>query len=339
MPKNELAANASSNAMVFDDRDNQVAKMLNVVLSGNAGERTARAVHNHNMAARLAVEAGYLLLSAKSDCEHGDFAALVESYGLSRQRASELINMAKFASRVPDEQLTEMLSMPKTKVMALAQADAEVVADLLESNEVSDLNNLSIRQLKSTIAELKSDRANALAARDKAEADATYAAEQLQTALHRKPSKGEKPYLVLDLTADHAVYVRKIEIALQALQQQVETVRDGYVGMAGYHDSMKTLVFAGIAKVALQAAQLVTDAQASGIGDQDYARLDLQALFDDQQLAAANDAYAALARIEEAETHNRKVDRAASRPKGKGAPLKAMPIAADDAALADGDAE
>ncbi len=327
----------SADVRVFDltERDLEVAALLNAPMTGEVAGRLRRVVSNQNAMGRLAVETGYVLMSLKSDSEQGQFLAALNEAGIDPRRAQEYMGMAKFASRLTNEQLSDAMAMDKSKVMLLAQTDSDIVGDLLGGEDAPDLNALSYRQLKTTIAELKADRANALAARDKAEAEATHAAEQLQTAMNRKPSKGEKPYLVQDITAELAVYVRKAQIAIQSLNEQLVAIKECGEALDGYRDSLGSLGYASIANVFMQAASLAGWAKNEGFDQSDYSRLDLRSVHDDKQLAAARDAYVSLARLEEAETHNRKVDRQAARPKSKGAPLKAMPIAADDAALSD----
>jgi hypothetical protein len=277
----------------------------------------------------------------------GTWVEFCDLLGVSDEKANnDIANLQAFGEAalaqmqlagVGYRELRQYRKLPDDERLALTQAaadgDKDVFLELAETLiEKHALEKVAADKLQK---ELKSDRANALAARDKAEADATHAAEQLQTAMNRKPSKGEKPYLVQDITAELAVYVRKAQIAIQGLNEQLVAIKESGAALDGYRDSLGSLGYASIANVFMQAASLAGWAKNEGFDQSDYSRLDLRSVHDDKQLAAARDAYVSLARLEEAETHNRKVDRQAARPKGKGAPLKTMPIAADDAALSD----
>src|SRR5450830_1502562 len=143
----------------FTMEDAIAADELGIVLGGAMGDRITRAVVSYNMAARLAVEAGYLLLSVKSEIGRGNFIASVEAMGLSTQRASELMQSAKFISAVPKAQRAELLSLPKSKVLALASADPAVIEQMLEDGDVSDLDSLSVRALRLRIRELEDESA------------------------------------------------------------------------------------------------------------------------------------------------------------------------------------
>lgn len=143
----------------FTMEDAIAADELGIVLGGAIGDRITRAVVSYNMAARLAVEAGYLLLSVKSEIGRGNFIASVEAMGLSTQRASELMQSAKFISAVPKAQRAELLNLPKSKVLALASADPAVIEQMLEDGDVSDLDSLSVRALRLRIRELEDESA------------------------------------------------------------------------------------------------------------------------------------------------------------------------------------
>ncbi|WP_310627033.1 hypothetical protein [Limnohabitans sp.] len=50
--------------------DTQAAAEIGIVMSGSIADRINRAVHAHNLAARLAVGAGYLLLDIRAELAH-----------------------------------------------------------------------------------------------------------------------------------------------------------------------------------------------------------------------------------------------------------------------------
>ena len=63
---------------------------------------------------------------------------------------------AKFVTSLPAQRRAEILTFPKTKVLLLANADAEVLADLIDSPD-TDLDNLSVRALRARIKELEEE--------------------------------------------------------------------------------------------------------------------------------------------------------------------------------------
>lgn len=144
----QAVAGKSPGARGFDlvAADTEAAESVGFVLAGSLADRVARLVQVQNTAARLAVEGGYLLLSIKAEMPHGDFEAGLESIGLTSQRASDLMRMAKFVTSLPPDRRAQLLKLDKTKLIMLSTADAETVQVLLEDG-VTDFETLSSREL------------------------------------------------------------------------------------------------------------------------------------------------------------------------------------------------
>ncbi|WP_435626957.1 hypothetical protein [Candidatus Ferrigenium straubiae] len=133
--------------------DVEAAQSLGIVLAGTADDCISRAISAQNSALRLALEAGYLLLKARADIPHGEFIKHVEARGLAQQRASELMRMARFYTATPPERRAQLVGMSKSKLMLLADADQEVIEDILDDPE-GELESLSVRGLRQRITEL-----------------------------------------------------------------------------------------------------------------------------------------------------------------------------------------
>src|ERR1035437_7809441 len=94
---------------VFSEQDASVAQSLGIVIAGSVVDRVSRAISACNLAARLAIESGYLLLSVKDELPHGEFESGVEAMGLQPQRARELMRTAKFITSLPEDRRSEFL--------------------------------------------------------------------------------------------------------------------------------------------------------------------------------------------------------------------------------------
>jgi hypothetical protein len=211
-----VANNRTSGDLEFTDSDATAAECLGVVIGGNAADRLTRAVMAYNQAARLAVEAGYLLLSVKSDVEHGEFANGIKALGLTQQRASELMRMAKFTTLLPDSQRAEMLALPKSKVLALASADPSVIEQMLEDGDMSDLDDMSVRGLRQRIRELEANGTDLVVQREKAEADLKAMEKKVRRAA-RDEEDQVVPLVVADVRAELAALIKKAELAITSL--------------------------------------------------------------------------------------------------------------------------
>jgi len=147
---------------VFSTEDEEAAKSLGIVLSGSLEDRINRAVVAQNSATALWLETGYLLLKIKSETKQGDFLKHLDAHGICRQRASDLMRTARFYTGLPPEQRRQVFSIGKTKVQLLANADIDVVQDLIDEPG-EDLSALSVRQLRQKLR----DVTNIFATREK----------------------------------------------------------------------------------------------------------------------------------------------------------------------------
>ncbi len=220
--KNEvqLSTRRASADFALTQEDTQAAAEIGIVMSGSIADRINRAVHAHNLAARLAVEAGYLLLGIKAELAHGEFERGVESMGLSIRRARELMTTARFVTSLPSERRAEILTLPKTKVLMLANADAEVLADLIDSPD-EDLQDLSVRALRARIKELEADAGKRT---KRLEAELEHRDAVIQK-LKKKGVQREFDPLTHMVRDEVLAYQGGIEINLQSLQSLFEEVK------------------------------------------------------------------------------------------------------------------
>ncbi len=252
MSKKELAAKGRTfGELVLTDADAQAAAEIGVVMSGTLEDRIGRAVQAHNMAARLVVEAGYLLLGVKAELAHGEFERGIESMGLAPQRAREMMTTARFVTSLPADKRQEVLLLPKTKVLMLANADTEVLADLIDSPD-SDVYGLSVRELRARIKELEAD-AGKRTKRLEAELDHRDAVIQK---LKKKEVQREFDPLTHMVRDEVLAYQGGVEINLQSLQALFEEVKKDSPDAPEWELRLQQIWFATHAAVARATALL-----------------------------------------------------------------------------------
>lgn len=331
MTKKQANALATANVrsiehLEFTNFDASAAESLGIVVGGSAADRITRAVTAYNQAARMAVEAGYLLLSVKTEVGHGQFGDGVESLGLSRYRAADLMRQAKFITSLPEAQRAEMLALPKTKVLALASADPEVVQQLLEDGDFSDLSDLTTRGLRQRIRELEAQTTDLSVQRDKAEADLK-AAEKKTRRAARDEEDAVVPPVVADLRAELAALLKKAELAVTSLHPVGVEV----VGLVAHDDAtewVKPTLRLGLSGL-LAVRELVDGSIKSFVEamGENAKRLSSQpdslAFLDASEIKAVAEEWAALTALHQHEAALREHERAQARPKGKGRPTKA----------------
>lgn len=154
-PINQSAERSALSNGMLDSADESVAIELGISLAGSVAACVERAVAAQNTAAALVLEAGYLMLKAKSECEHGEFLKLLKAHEVTHQTASDLMLTAKFYTSLEPEKRKQVFTLSKTKLRALAAADPEVVQDFMD-DPGEDLSALSVRELRQRLRDMES---------------------------------------------------------------------------------------------------------------------------------------------------------------------------------------
>jgi hypothetical protein len=328
-PSTELTAANPRTVRGFDfsPADAEAAQQMGIVIAGPAADRITRAVGSYNMAARLALEAGYLLLSVKGELEHGAFAAALEETGLSSQRASELMRMAKFVTSLPTEQRSTMLNLEKSKVLALASADASVIEDLLDDEDGPDISGLSVRELRVRIRELEASNTDLSVKADTAEAERDGALKKLKRRQRDADDADGVPVVVADIRLEIVALLKKAELAITSLHP-VTVEAYGLRGNEQSHDwSDPTL---RLALSGLLALRELVDGGLKGLADAlgDKAKRlashpEALSFLDESEVKEVAAEFANLIALHSHEEALRKHERDQAKPKGKGRPAKA----------------
>jgi hypothetical protein len=310
----------------FTDADSAAAQELGIMIGGAIGDRISRAVVSYNMAARLAVEAGYLLLSVKAETDEGKFVSSVEAMGLTRQRSAELMRMAKFTTMLPEAQRAELLTLPKSKVLALASADPAVIEQMLEDGDVSDLDDMSVRGLRLRIRELEAGATDLAVERDTALADLKATEKKLKRS-QRDDEDAYVPTVVADMRAEMAALIKKAELAITSLHPvgvEIYGLR-GHDEAREWVDPSLRLGLSGL----LAVRELIDGSIKSfteAMGEQAN-RLksspDTLAFLDPTEMKTIAEDWARLTATHQHEAALREHERAAAKPRGKGRPAKA----------------
>lgn len=135
---------------------------LGVDLSGDNQELMQAAAIDMGKAATLLVRSGLRLLTAKENCQHGEFEGYLSRIGISSQRASDSMRYATFASLIPINQLDKYLMLPKRAALILGNAEPDVIEALLEDDHYEDARRLTnkaqLQQLLQDLNESKDER-------------------------------------------------------------------------------------------------------------------------------------------------------------------------------------
>lgn len=211
-PKTEVMVPASADvrtAVAFGDPERSMAHQMGINLEASADVRTEQAVFAQNVATYNLIQAGLLLSSVKAEMETEAFEQLIDARGLTKRRAYELMQGASFCARLPEGARDEVLHLQKSKVLALASADPEVVQAMLDDDEV-DVSAMSVKALRVRIRELEAAVTDRDVRLETAEAEAKAAKKAA-----KKDRDSEVPVAIFDIRAEAVAQVERSRLAVE----------------------------------------------------------------------------------------------------------------------------
>lgn len=318
--KMEISNPRASGDSLVDSRISTLAAQMNIDLTSPVGNRLDTAVHKTNQALSLVLQAGVLFLSVKAEMPHGVFESRLDGYGVSSQRASECMTIAKAVSLMDESMRAQFLELPKSKALELCRADPLVLEQLLEDGE-TDFKDLSVRDLRQRIRALEAEKANAQTAAETATLERNTLQDQLQQAI--KPlRKSHRPLLVEDIQQETAVQLIGHDLAISRLQEQLHdaTSLDGGA-LQEWAAAAQGTVFAAIVAAHAKTSALLQAAIDAGIAPTDYSGIAVTAALSDSGLDSVVNRAGELLRLEDYEKRLRAWQREQERPRGKGRPM------------------
>ena len=217
----ELVSADVRTVVAFGAAEVALAHQLGLNLEASADVRTEQAVFAFNVATHNLIQAGLLLASVKAEMEKEAFEEMLAERGLNTRRAYELIQGATFCARLPESQRVEVMAMHKSKVLALASADPEVVESLLEDEDI-ELGGLSVRALRDRIHELEAENADKGVQLETAQNQVKAAQKAAARAL--KDHSSEIPLPVFDVRQEMVALIEKGHLSLESMQSACTTL-------------------------------------------------------------------------------------------------------------------
>lgn len=304
-----------------------LAARFGINLADAKETRVDRAAQNMNRSMQCMVAAGLDLASLQADCEHGEFLTLIEERGFEQRGAYRAISYTRFLLSRSDDERERLLEMPKSKVLALASADAVVIDDLLAEGEDGDLATLSVRDLRVRIRELEASNTDLSVKADKAEADRDGALKKLKRRQRDEEDGDGVPVVVADIRLEIAALLKKAELAITSLHP-VTVEAYNLRGNDQSHDWADPTL--RMALSGLLALRELVDGGLKGLADAlgDKAKRlvshpEALSFLDESEVKAVAAEYANLVALHGHEEALRKHEREAAKPKGKGRPTKA----------------
>jgi hypothetical protein len=216
-------AGKGDNAVAFDQDDNVVAfevtesvrsfaVELGVDLAASVSDRADIAAEHMSRSQRHMLAAGLLLMSVKAECERGEFLNVISERGFEVRAAQRAMLYANYVASRPEGERQKLIQTPKSKVLAIAGADEEVLEAL--ASKGLNIDALSVRALHEQIRELKAALADKTVQAETAEAEATAAK---KAASRIKDRAGEVPIVIADVRAEVVAQAQAARIAVDEI--------------------------------------------------------------------------------------------------------------------------
>lgn len=150
-------------AHAADPASFSIADVLGLPHDASPEELLDIAVGEYNAAGLRMARAGAALNALRDVCKQfaNDFLPMVEARGISQRHAYNAMQLADYLGSLPEADARRMLKVPYTKVLAIANAEPEVVASLLEEGALDGAQPLSVRELQQRLRDALSDAATA----------------------------------------------------------------------------------------------------------------------------------------------------------------------------------
>lgn len=316
-----VLAPAAGQGLAITDEVHSFAATLGIELSGTLDERADRAAEHMNRSQRHMLASGLLLASIKNACEHGEFLELIQDRGFEERAAQRAMQYAQFILSRPEDERELLIGLPKSKVLALASADAQVIEAVLADDGETRIDALSVRALQDRIRELEAAAVDADVELQTAQAEAKQLREQ---AKNRKARADQVPHVVADLRAEIAEQARTAQLALAEFQHLGEEIVSlGAAGAAEWSDATMRLAASALMALRLQIeGQLAKCLRALPPGDTEPVSL---SSFTQQEADEAQERFAVLIGAQKYSKELRLWEREQERPRGKGRPA-AKPV-------------
>lgn len=300
------------------------ASRLGADLEAPVEDRADRAAEHMNRSQRHELASGLLLASIKAECEHGEFLDLLAERGFEERSARRAMQYAQFILSRSDDEREFLIGQPKTKVLALAGADAAVIEDLLEDGEDGDLNSLSVRELRQRIKDAEAQLADTAVERDTAFAERDGLAKKLKKRTRDAEDHDGTPVVISDIRLEIAALLKKGELS-------VDTLYPVLVELIGYsgHEQAGVWVgpsvrytISGLVALRMQIDGLI-DKCVKALGE-DVKRLQSSpeslSFLDENEIKAVAEEWPRLVGVHEHEAALREHERKQAKPRAKGRP-------------------
>jgi len=141
------------------DRVVALQKQVDLELPDDTGELWNYVVRLENESSVNTAKRGLAYIMLKEECQHGEFLQQLNNRDIPMQRAYEAMNVAKLLLALPASKFRTFGTLAKTKLIELAKIPSETLEELTENEELDldEIDQMSVRELKQKVRQLKAD--------------------------------------------------------------------------------------------------------------------------------------------------------------------------------------
>lgn len=301
----------------------EVAQQFGLDMDIPVEAKLDRMTLNLSRSVHYMLAAGMDLLSLREECEHGEWRELLESRGIEVTAAHRAITYAQFVINCPTGDRDKLLSLPKTKVLALAKADPEVLQDLFDNEDgLADLTALSVRDMRLKIRKLEAEKVDsevALETVDTQNQALRDEVEKLRSA--RVQSSGIVPIAVQDTRLEIAALHKKAELSIDDISRLTEELLAAPDVLGQYETPVARGLYRALCALSMSITGPIAQLHAT-YGDALGSQLAPADWLSDAEVAQVAAEYKALVREHDHEALDRQWEREMDRPAGRGRPKK-----------------
>ncbi|MBS3796691.1 hypothetical protein [Pseudoalteromonas sp. BDTF-M6] len=134
----------------------KLAGHIQMVLPDTLDEAWQEVVRLEEQAVVNTAKRGFLYMSIKTQCAHGEFESKLKEFGIAARTAQDAVSIAKMFLALPDAKTrtSALLNISKSKLVELARLPVETV-EALDEDDLDSLNELSVREFRKEIKKLK----------------------------------------------------------------------------------------------------------------------------------------------------------------------------------------
>lgn len=303
-----------------------VALRFGLDLAVPQADRVVRAAQNLARSAHYMVAAGVDLLSLQAECQHGEFIALLDERGFGKDAAYRAMSYAQFILSRPAKERDQLLSVHKSKVLTLAQADPEVIEELVgEESGIEEVKDLSVRALRQRIRELEAKKVDLATRNESLNEEKDHLASQLRDLRESRVNTTDPvPAVVRDIRLECAELQKKALLSVESIGQLVtEHLDSRSIEIADWDTPIARHLYAALLSLHATAGGLLSQLRESHgaaiDGDGERTALDN---FGPDEVKRCAQVYRDLIREHDHEKELREWEREQALPRGKGRPKK-----------------